>query len=528
MNLLIDPVFQAQTSNGLQRFDLPSLLAALGQDKVESLTGLQRHQEDAFHIFLCYLAGAILVREQRTDPKQEESFWRDAIHRLDEGGDSAWTLVVEDATKPAFMQPALPSSILYEQKFTKKKKIVSTPDDLDLLATSKNHDIKSRRINPDSEEAWAYALINLQTMTCRNGAGNEGIARMSGTFAARIRAQTLISRRLGKQWEKDVRKLLKYRLLILDRKLRYNPNGIVLTWVEPWDLQSSYMTTDLDLFFIEISRARRLVKTDRGIVAYKANASHRVFPKSIREQANGNLGDPWIPIDSKNLQAFNIYAKGFTPRITRDLLFGIVGENKVVTRPYMQEPEADDADCWFYASGLSRRGKDSNTEGFHSICIPMQKEVTLLLFSVNEERDLLAELSEEGLHLAARVEERLKRALHSFLLGGLKEKDLPKRKRDMPREAAKWTEDALLIYSEAWSRDYFKWLWRILDHKDQDRAKQEWTQALTKIAEKTLEDAISRLPERQSRHYRARVRAMNIFNKQFDYIKEQHDAKQSA
>ncbi|WP_177419036.1 type I-E CRISPR-associated protein Cse1/CasA [endosymbiont of Lamellibrachia barhami] len=535
MNLLTDPVFHAQTRQGLKQLSLPALLVALGRDEIDSLTGLQRHQEDAFHIFLCYLAAAVLEREQKNDPKQEKAFWCNAIRRLDGGGDSAWTLVVKDITQPAFMQPALPSRILYEEKFTKNGKAepdASTPDVLDLLATSKNHDIKARRTNHDSEEAWVYALINLQTMTCRNGAGNEGVARMSGTFSARMRVQILISKRPGKQWVRDVKKLLKYRPIILNRKLRYKPDGIVLTWVEPWDLESSYITTDLDPFFIEISRARRLVITNRGIAAYNASALHRVLPKSVREQINGDLGDPWIPIDTEKSQAFNVYSEGFTPRITRDLLFGIIDSSEIIKRPYMQEPEADDSDCWFYASGLSRRGKDSNTEGFHSVCIPMKKEATHLLFSAGKDRDMLAEMSEEGLHLAAIIEGLLKKALHSLLLGGVKENELPKRKKDIPREVQQWTKEALLVYSEAWSRYYFDWLWRTLDHDDEDQARLEWLTALKEKAVKVLDDAIDRLPERQGRRYRAQVRARGLFYgslyKQFDELKEQRDAKHTA
>ena len=55
MNLLTDPLFRVVTADGLRQFSLPTLLTAMGTDQVESLSGLQRHQEDAFHIFLCQL-----------------------------------------------------------------------------------------------------------------------------------------------------------------------------------------------------------------------------------------------------------------------------------------------------------------------------------------------------------------------------------------------------------------------------------------------------------------------------------------
>ena len=82
MNLLTDPLFRVETPCGPQRMHLPGLLTALGQGQVESLSGLQRHQEDAFHIFLCQLAASVLAREGESNPQQDEMFWRDSIRRL--------------------------------------------------------------------------------------------------------------------------------------------------------------------------------------------------------------------------------------------------------------------------------------------------------------------------------------------------------------------------------------------------------------------------------------------------------------
>ena len=74
MNLLIELLFRVRTPAGLKSLSLPGLLAALGEDAVDSLPGLQRHQEDAVHIFLCYLAGAVLARGGIIDPTQSEAF----------------------------------------------------------------------------------------------------------------------------------------------------------------------------------------------------------------------------------------------------------------------------------------------------------------------------------------------------------------------------------------------------------------------------------------------------------------------
>ena len=53
--------------------------------------------------------------------------------------DEPWQLVVDDITKPAFMQP--PASSAEREKDYKSS--VATPDELDMLVTSKNHDLKA-------------------------------------------------------------------------------------------------------------------------------------------------------------------------------------------------------------------------------------------------------------------------------------------------------------------------------------------------------------------------------------------------
>ena len=61
-----------------------------------------------------------------------------------------------------------------------------TPDDLDVLVTSKNHDLKQTMALDCAVEDWIFALVNLQTMAGFLGSGNYGIARMNGGFSARV------------------------------------------------------------------------------------------------------------------------------------------------------------------------------------------------------------------------------------------------------------------------------------------------------------------------------------------------------
>jgi CRISPR system Cascade subunit CasA len=70
-------------------------------------------------VFLCYLAGAVLARQKQTEPLQSEAFWRDGIRALTgQPDDAAWTLIVDDVTRPAFMQAPLESTAALKQART--------------------------------------------------------------------------------------------------------------------------------------------------------------------------------------------------------------------------------------------------------------------------------------------------------------------------------------------------------------------------------------------------------------------------
>ncbi len=109
MNLLTDPLLRVRTEQDLEYLNLPALLARLGKNEVSHLVGIQRHQHDPFHVFLCYLAGAVLARDGSSNPVQSEDFWREGLLRLaGNAGYEAWQLVSDDDSRPAFMQPPLP------------------------------------------------------------------------------------------------------------------------------------------------------------------------------------------------------------------------------------------------------------------------------------------------------------------------------------------------------------------------------------------------------------------------------------
>ena len=80
---------------------------------------------------------------------------------------------MDDITKPAFMQP--PASVHPRSEKDYQGNEVATPDELDILVTSKNHDLKSSVAAQAGVDDWIFALITLQTMEGFGGAGNYGM-----------------------------------------------------------------------------------------------------------------------------------------------------------------------------------------------------------------------------------------------------------------------------------------------------------------------------------------------------------------
>ena len=141
-----------------------------------------------------------------------------------------------------------------------------TPDDLDILVKSKNHDVKQTIVLDSSLEDWVFALVSLQTMAGFLGSGNYGITRMNGGFSARPCLGLAPSDGgIGAHLRFDICRMLNYRDQMLEK---YRPNykkqnGFALIWLEPWDGVEQFDLRQLDPYFIEICRRVRLANEKR-------------------------------------------------------------------------------------------------------------------------------------------------------------------------------------------------------------------------------------------------------------------------
>lgn len=162
-NLLTEPVFRVETGESSRvTASLPEVYAALRRDDVVAFPGLRPHQRHALHAFLVQLGAMALHKAGVGEPPADAPQWEKLIRGLtaDFPDDEPWRLVVDDITKPAFMQPPASS----EDKRNEYKHRVTTPDALDMLVTSKNHDLKSSVATQAGVDDWIFALITLQTM----------------------------------------------------------------------------------------------------------------------------------------------------------------------------------------------------------------------------------------------------------------------------------------------------------------------------------------------------------------------------
>ena len=522
MNLLYDRIFRIVNSDGKQfELTLPGLLSALGKDEVYSMPGLQRHQEDAFYIFLCYLAGMILARSGIDNPVQDEAFWEKGLIKLaGNSEEQAWKVVETDFSKTAFMQPPLP-----KEDHKKLKPKANTPDELDLLQTAKDHDVKISRAKHYSLDEWIFALISLQTMSGYLGKGNQGICRMNSGFGNRPVVEVIHSKRLGLRFVQALPRLLACRPELLKGPWNYKENGLGLIWLREWDGKKSLNLSEMDPFFIEICRRIRLTKEPKTN-RIKALAVPSDKPRIAAKELCGNVGDPWLPIDQSRHEgkekcdepALTVGPSGLTPELVRRLVFH---DGFKMTK--LQEPlNRLKGSVWLYVSVLIRG--QGTTDGFHERMIQIPSNARKRLFAKNkEDKDEIAFLSKTGIEYAGRMENNvLKPAIFSFL-------ESSPEKIDFQNETiTAWWAAMRKTFTRRWEDNFFPWLWQSLEIGQQSALK-EWASRLRDNAIDVLEQAMDTLPCKHGKKYKARSGALRTFwgalfnDKNFPFLKEKRN-----
>ena len=351
ITLLDDPLIGVRLTDGTtSAMSLPDVFGAMSADHVAAFPALRSHQRHAWHAFLAQLGAVALHRAGQDVPPRTAVAWRALLRDLttEFGDDAPWHLTVDDPARPAFMQSPAPNGL------SEYRGRVVTPDDLDLLVTAKNHDVKQAVATEGSIDDWLFALIDLQTMAGFLGAGNYGIARMNGGFSARpCLGLAPAAGGLGAHLIHDLRRMLAGRATLLDTYPEYfnAAHGLALVWLEPWDGANSLDLRSLDPYFIEICRRVRLRVEGSVIVGWTAaSKAARIAAKD----AHGNLGDFWTP-GSMKVARCNLYE--FGPRGTE--VFGMRNRELDTSDAGLCPGSANDTGSRGRPHGLNNRGDGS-------------------------------------------------------------------------------------------------------------------------------------------------------------------------
>lgn len=360
MNLLIAPLIRTDR----EAVSLPGLLAAMARGDVAAFPGLRPHQRPAWHMFLVQLAVLALAKAGLEALPETEAGWLDALRRLSAAfpDDDPWHLVGSDRSRPAFLQPPDPGGLKWSD--------VATADALDMVITSRNHDVKREIAREAEADDWIFALVSLQTMEGFGGAGNYGIARMNGGSSSRVLLGLAPAGPGGTEidpsawWRRDVARIRAERA----RNGQVALQGKALVWLEPWpDEPVSLGFAALDPQFIEICRRVRMVVRDGRLAAERSTSrAARIAARELK----GNTGDPWAPVHVGEGKALTLGEGSFDYRQLVRLLFGTDW-----ARPLLVEPDEREAKAPMLLVAEAFARGNSKTDGFSSRLVAMPKAV---------------------------------------------------------------------------------------------------------------------------------------------------------
>lgn len=514
-NLLTEPLIRFEAREGLERGSLADVFAALMCDRVESFPALRAHQEPAWHMFLAQLGAVACHRAGLTAPPEEAAAWAEIIGRLTRTefpGDEPWCLVVNEWSKPAFLQPPVPEGV-------ELKNDAPTPDALDMLITSRNHDLKQAIASDADVDDWVFALVSLQTMEGYGGPKNYGIARMNGAHSSRV----LISLapmeakpgasplRSGRRLARDVSQLLLRRDELLSStpiKYRYT-GGLVLTWTATWPDGGSLALNTLDIWFIEACRRVRLVLIGKTITGVSGNSS---MSRINAGETKGAVGDPWAPISLPDPASLTLNVHGtFSYKRIVELLSP---DWKMPLLAELGRNETDRVSNWLLAFQALARGQ-TKTGGFKSRVVPLKGRIVRSLMASRKE---VHELATEQIGEIAKVADMLADAIGTFGRGGVYWRDVPNDQRrnegEKQRKRAKAYCDRFDAVAD---RDFFPALWgrfevqQLGSPEAVEDARRAFLVPLIEAARELLEEGLVDIPCPSIRRPRAEARARRQF-----------------
>jgi len=496
-SLLDDPIISVRfTNDEVSKTNLPDILTALTEDRVLSFEALQSHQQQPWFSFLVQLAAMAVARENYGKIPSEANRWRAILIALADGSKAAWHLVVEDVSQPAFMQSPVPEGSLEDAGYDQ---VYKTPDDLDMLLTTKNHEIKRHRISNPKFEHWIYSLITLQTLEGYSGRDNYGIIRMNGGRGNRPLIGLTPNLSWNNRFQRDLNVLLNNRNELLKN---YNSNGFSLLWLSEWNGSKKHAIPiyECDPYFIEICRRIRFnLVDDLSLRCWKKSTKSKRI--SAPDNLNGKTNDPWTPIIKNEGKALSVDKYGFLYNRLQAILLGEEFKKPIALEFDDQEKKG----AYLIAMALVR-GK-SETKGFYRRILKISERISSILLNNSENKELLAKRSSERVALAAKTQsELIKPTIRILLRGGLN--------KNITREQMQKENEKLKVWIDRFDREidrrFFDSLWVSVEMEPEE-AKREWVEVLLEEAEKQILQAEHSIPISQIRRLRAISKARSVF-----------------
>ena len=494
MNLITDPIL---TLSDGDRVSLPGLFAAMTKGEARGFPALRPHQRPAWHMFLVQLGALALWSAKRTDLPENAANWATDLRGLTRNhtDDAPWRLTVKELEKPAFLQPPDPRGL--------KWSAVATPDALDMLITSKNHDLKQSVARQATPEDWVFALVSLQTCEGYGGSGNYGIARMNGGSSSRPMLGLApgrdkdISVDPSAWWARDVRQLIAAREAGQESGIGV-VGGPALMWCFDWPegRHGQFDLLDWDPWFVEVCRRVRLMEAG-GVVSAQRSSSK--FARSDAKAFKGLVGDPWAPVHKMEGKVLTLGGGHFDYTQLYKLLFSGEWEPPLLAKPGSDET----GDMLLVAEALSRG--NSKTEGFKSRVVPVPERAVPLFSS-----ETAATLAKAQMDEIKGFDAALRNALALMAAGGERNAI----KKDHYVHAA----PARARFARSADRLFFPSLWRrvgVVSQSDDAvfKAKRAFLDDLKKVAEAELNAALPAISCSVIYRPRAEARARQAFIK---------------
>ena len=505
-DLLTEPLLDIRKTDGQDaRVTLPGLMSVMMRGNLETIWSQRPHQRHALHSFLAQTGAAALELAGAREIPEDEAHWLQLLEALTgHPGHEPWQLIHEDLTAPAFLQPPTmnPDSIL------NSRLEAPTPGSLDILASSKNHEVKRNTVRNAEPQDWFMALVSLQTQENYSGSGRKGISRIQNGEVSRPALSIMpLERNFGLEVRRDILALQQALPAIREEYPRYPHRGGTATpWTIPWEgaPEETLTQESLHALYVDLSRRVRLITRNGRISALYTGT------KGIRiERPRGGLtGDPWAPVNTTTKSILKMNRPGeFTYQRISQLLFSEHWQRPPLLEPTPAELEVREP-MRVVARCIPR--KQGRTFGYQERHLTARPSLQHALADPPARQDA-ADISGSRIKQIGEAQWNLKSALRAYLRSGKP----PPRQREQDRSQNQlMLEQASATLDATIDRDYFKDLQDELEAApdQRDAIRQQWLRnTLGPNTRDTLREYLDILPCQNSLEQRARAVALNIF-----------------